>query len=217
MDSCETTGSGAANKTQQYGFGLIVACMSGGNAVKAVGCCGTLEESIAGAASGSFERKMKQGGEGGDVLGLDDRVEGELGSEFAHEAFVGLRVGAAKIVVEVEDERHYSEGRSKFGNGAQQGDGVSAATYGEADALAGANQAMLAQILFERLQHRNIIADGCRMRTDEAGNAGVPALFGGPKLKWIVQVCVEMLSGGDGDKAGLYPEGDLYESGCGKG
>ena len=64
---------------------------------------------------------------------------------------VGIRVWAAKIVVEVEDEEHDAEAGSKFGEGSQQSYGIRAAADGHADALARTDEAMLAQIVFERL------------------------------------------------------------------
>jgi hypothetical protein len=62
-------------------------------------------------------------------------------------------------VVEVEDEEHHSEAGSQFSEGSQQSHGIGAAADGHADALAWTDQAMLAQMMFERLKHRNIITE----------------------------------------------------------
>jgi len=108
-----------------------------GNAIEAISSGGAPEECVAGTASGSFDRKVKTSGEGGDIAGFDGRVERELGSEGGDKCSIGLRVRTAKIVVEVEDEGHYTELGSERGESSQQGYGVSAATNGDADALAG--------------------------------------------------------------------------------
>ena len=59
----------------------------------------------------------------------------------------------------MEDEEHHSEAGGKFGEGSQQSHGIGAAADGHADALAWTDEAMLAQIMFERLKHRNIITE----------------------------------------------------------
>jgi hypothetical protein len=62
-------------------------------------------------------------------------------------------------VVEVEDEEHHSEAGGQLGEGSQQSHGIGAAADGYADALAWTDEAMLAQMMFERLKHRNIITE----------------------------------------------------------
>ena len=59
----------------------------------------------------------------------------------------------------MEDKEHHSEAGSQFGEGSEQSHGIGAAADGHADALAGTDEAMLAQIMFERLKHRNIITE----------------------------------------------------------
>jgi len=59
----------------------------------------------------------------------------------------------------MEDEEHDAEAGSKFRKCSQQSYRVSAAADGEADALAGSDEAMVAQVLFEAVKHRNIIAE----------------------------------------------------------
>jgi hypothetical protein len=69
----------------------------------------------------------------------------------------------------MEDEEHYAEAGREFGKGSQQSYGVGAAADGHADALAGTDEAMLAQVLFEAVKHRNIIAEA-RAATGECMN-----------------------------------------------
>jgi hypothetical protein len=157
MDSGEAAGSGSAEQTQEDGFRLIVACVGGGNAVETVSAGGALKKSVAGAASGGFQRKMEPRRERSNILGFDGGIQRQLRRELTNESGVGFRVLAAKIVVEVEDEEHYAEAGSKFSKSSQQSYGVSAAADGEADSLAGMNEAMLAQGMFQRVEHRNII------------------------------------------------------------
>jgi hypothetical protein len=62
-------------------------------------------------------------------------------------------------VVEVEHKRDDAQRGCKAGKRPQQGNGVSASADGHTKALAGMDEAMLAQVLFKRLQHGNIIAE----------------------------------------------------------
>ncbi len=159
MDSGEAAGSGSAQQTQEDGFGLIVAGVGGGNAVESIGGGGALEKMVAGAASGGFDREMKPRGEGGDIFGFDGGVERQAGGELTNEGGIGLRVRAAKIMVEMEDEGHYAKDGGEFSKGPQQSDGISSAADGEADALAGMDESMLAQVAFEAVEHGNMIAE----------------------------------------------------------
>jgi hypothetical protein len=63
------------------------------------------------------------------------------------------------MVIEVKDEEHYAEAGGKFGKGPQQSYGVGAAADGHADPLTGTDETMLAQMMFEGLEHRNIITE----------------------------------------------------------
>jgi len=102
---------------------------------------------------------MMAGGEGGDILGGEGGVEGERGGERGDEMGVGIRVRAAQCVVEMEDDGYDAELGSERGEGAQQGHGVSAAADGDSDALARSDEAMLAQVALERVEHGNMIAE----------------------------------------------------------
>jgi hypothetical protein len=62
-----------------------------------------------------------------------------LGGEFAYESRVGVGVCSTKTVVEVEDERDYTESWGKCGKGSQHGDGICAAADGHTDPFAGAD------------------------------------------------------------------------------
>ncbi len=146
VDSGETAGSGATEKAQEDGFRLIVAGVGGGNAVEPVSGGRSQEKRVAGTAAGSFQREMKQSGEGCDILGFDGGLDRQLRSQLANKTGVAVGIRAAKIVVEMEDEEHYAEAGGEFGKGSQQSYGISAAADGKADALAGTNEAMFAQV-----------------------------------------------------------------------
>jgi hypothetical protein len=159
MDSGEATGSGASEKAQQHGFGLIIASVGGGNTIEPMDGGSALKESVTGAASGGFEREMAQGGEGGYILRRNGRLKRKSRGEFAHKALVGLGIRAAKMVVEVEHKEHHAKAGGKFGKASQQSYGVRASADGHADAFAGADEVVVAQVELERFQHRNIIAE----------------------------------------------------------
>jgi hypothetical protein len=71
VDSGEAAGSGAAEETEEDGLGLIVASVGGGYTVEAMGGGGALEKCVPGAASGGFEREMKECSERGNIVGFD--------------------------------------------------------------------------------------------------------------------------------------------------
>ena len=159
MDSGEAAGSGSAEQAEEYGFGLIVTGVGGGDGIEAMSSGGALEKSVAGTASGSFQRETQARGQLCDILGCEFGVEREAGGERGDEGGVGIRLRAAQSVVEMEDDGHDSQRRGESGKSPHKSDGISAAADGHADALAGTDEAMLAQIAFERVQHGNMIAE----------------------------------------------------------
>ena len=159
MDSGKAAGSGSTEETEQDGFGLIVTSVRSGNTVEAMSDGGAQEECVAGAASGGFERETKERGEGSDIVGFDGAVERKPRCEFGDKVRVGIGVWAAEMVIEMKDEGHDAETGGKFGESSQEGYGIRAAADGHADALARTDETMLAQMLFERLEHRNIITE----------------------------------------------------------
>jgi hypothetical protein len=159
VDSGKTTGPGASEQSHEDGFGLIVTGVCGGHGVEAMDGGSTEEKAIAGAAASGFKGEMKQSGEGGDIFGLDGGIERKPGCEFADEALVGLGVKSAEVVIEVKNTEHDAETRSEFREGTQQSYGVGAAADGDPEALAGMDESMGAQVVFEILEHRNMISD----------------------------------------------------------
>ncbi len=153
VDSGEAAGSGSAEQAEEDGFGLIVAGVGGGNAVEAMSGGGALEKSVAGAASGGFEREMKQRGEGGDILGFDGGVERELRGELARRSrHRPPSPGREELWLRWRTKSTTAEAGSQSSAKARsRADGIRAAADGHADALAGTDEAMLAQIVFERL------------------------------------------------------------------
>ena len=133
--------------------------MRGGYAVEPEHGGGLLEKNVAFAAAGGFQREVPQLGTGGYIDGDDEVVEVELLGECSDEIAVGIGFGTAKLVVEVQYEQDDANFRRDFGQCSQQGHRVRPAADGHADALAGANQTMAAQILFQRLQHTDMIAE----------------------------------------------------------
>ncbi len=182
VDSGEAAGSGSTQQAEEHGFGLIVAGVGGGHRVQAISGGGALEEGVASAAPGSFQREMQTGGELRDILGCDGGVEREPGGEPGDEVGIGLRIRTAQSVVEMEDDGHDAQCRGELGQSPQQSHGISAATYGYADALAGSDEAMLAQVALQRLEHRNMIAEA---------DAGMGRAGGKRKylehLRWILE------------------------------
>jgi hypothetical protein len=150
MNPNKAAGSGATEKAQQNGFGLVVASVGGGHAVEAESDGGALEKSVAGTTSCGFQREMKERGKRGDILGLDGGLKRKLRSQIAYETLVSIRFRPAQAVVEMEHKRHYSQAGSKLDEGAQQCHGISASADGHANALAGTDQTMLAHVKFER-------------------------------------------------------------------
>ena len=59
----------------------------------------------------------------------------------------------------MQNEEHHAQAGSEFGEGSQQSYGVGSATDSDSDAFAGTDEAMLAEVGFERLEHGNIIAE----------------------------------------------------------
>jgi hypothetical protein len=62
---------------------------------------------------------MEERGEGGDILGLDGGFETELGCELTHKMLIPIGLLTAQPMIEMEDERHYSQAWSKLNKGAQ--------------------------------------------------------------------------------------------------
>jgi hypothetical protein len=150
VNSYKAAGSGAAKQAQQNGLCLIVAGVGGGHAVKTKCDGGALKECVTGTAACSLQREMKERGKCRDIFGLDGRFQPKLRGNLAYKALVRVRLGPAQPVIEMEDTRHDPETWSKLNQCAQQRHRISAPADGHANALAGTDQAMLAQVGFER-------------------------------------------------------------------
>jgi hypothetical protein len=119
VDSGESAGSGSTEQAEEYGFGLIVTGVGGGNGVETMSGGGALEKLVPGAAAGGFQREMKVRGKDGNILGHDGGVERKLGGEFRDEAGVGIGVRAAQSMVEMKDDGHDSQCGGELGKSTQ--------------------------------------------------------------------------------------------------
>jgi hypothetical protein len=98
-------------------------------------------------------------GQQADIAAFDGSLQRELCGERGDKVLVGHRVRSAKLVVEVHYDQHNANFGRQFSQRPQQGHRVRSAADGDADALAGPGQTMAAQILFQRLQHTDMIAE----------------------------------------------------------
>ena len=142
----ESAGSCTPQKAQQNGLGLIVECVRGGDAVKAIRHGGAQEELIAGAASGRFQRQITLVGKGGNIRRFRDELERELRGHFDDKALVRIRLSAAKTVIEVKDAEHHPKAGRKLVQCAQQRHRVRAPTDGHAHSRPRADETVAPEI-----------------------------------------------------------------------
>jgi hypothetical protein len=78
---------------------------------------------------------------------------GKLGDE----AFVGIRLFPAELMIEVSDEKDEAEFLAEFEQHAQQGDGIGSAGDGYSNALARLQQIAIANVMEDLVAHATIV------------------------------------------------------------
>lgn len=141
--AAEAVGPGAAQELHDDGFGLVVKGVRGGEGVGAafgeeVGKGGVTE-----GAGGFFEAfaGLLLAGCGVDVADGEGNVQ--AGAEIADEGFIGVGLGAAQAVVDVDGGENEAQGLLLgvgVKEGEQEGGGVGPAGEREGDTLAGVEE-----------------------------------------------------------------------------
>jgi len=131
VDGAEAFGPGSAEELHEDGLGLVVEGVGGEDGVGVSGGEEGGEEVVADSAGGLFDRLAGLGYAVGDA-GLVE-VEGDVvgDAEVLDEALVGVGLGAAKAVMNVDGGEADAEGFAGGGvgglEGEKEGDGVCAA------------------------------------------------------------------------------------------
>ena len=142
-DAAEALGPGAAKELHEDGLGLVVHGVGGEDDVGLAALEEAMEDLVTEVARGVFEAFAGGGGAGGyvDAVGVEGEVE--VGAEVSDEGLVGVGLGAAEAVVDVDGGEADAEVGVRRGvggvEGAEEGDGVCSAGDGGADAVAGAD------------------------------------------------------------------------------
>ena len=112
-----------------------------------------IEEGVAQGARRRFERELVLAGVSGRVTGAAVEFQVEVAGKVAHEPLVGIGIGAADFVVEVDDGKDNSEFGARFQQQAQQRDRIGAAGNRHADAISGPDQAVMADVAEDAVEH----------------------------------------------------------------
>ena len=99
-------------------------------------------------------------------------LESVISRELANEGFVGVGVASSQIMVQVNDGQNAPELRTSINQRAQQSDGISTTGNGNSEAVARADELMLAHELEQLGKQANIIVQ--RLRATHAGGGQWP-------------------------------------------
>ena len=110
-------------------------------------------EDVFDGARGRFERKFVLAGVSRRVTGAAVEFQVESGGEGAHELLVGIGIGAADLVIEVDDGEDNAEFGARFQQQAQQRDRIGAAGNRHANAISGPHQAVMADVAEDAVEH----------------------------------------------------------------
>ena len=151
-NSGEAGGRSAPQKTEEYGFRLVVLGVAGGEAVDETGSLEFGEEGTAGLTAFIFG---KADGPGGGVEGQTVGL-GEVGDE----AFVGVGVLPAELVVEVDDGEGDAVGGGQLAKDGQQTNRIRAAGNRDTDAVARAQHVITSENSLNFLEQAFILSPG---------------------------------------------------------
>ena len=141
VDGAEALGPGAAEELHEDGFGLVVEGVGGEDGVGVAGAEEGGEEIVAQGAGGLFDGLSGFGRAGGDVCVVKVERDFEADAEVFDETLVGVGLGCAEAVIDVDcaqaDAESVVPGCIGGVEGQEQGYGVGTAGDGDADAVTG--------------------------------------------------------------------------------
>lgn len=158
MNAGKAAGSGAAEKAEKNGFGLIVGGVGGGDLIERVLADKSDEELVAQLAGGGFEGERILFREARDIGTVGKEWEIVCVREFGDERFVGVGLVATNAVMEVNDGKNQAELVAEFEHGAEKGDGVGATGDGKAETVSGMEEIVLRDVCREGCKHGDIVA-----------------------------------------------------------
>lgn len=141
MDAAEAVGPGPAEELEEDGFGLVVHGVGGQDGVGPAAAKESVKDLVASVAGGLFEGLAGCCGTSGDVDGMDMERDLQAGAEVLDEALVGVGLGAAYAVVDMNGRE--ADAESQLGEDvggmerSEESHGVRPAGDGGADAVAG--------------------------------------------------------------------------------
>jgi hypothetical protein len=141
VDGAEALGPGAAEELHEDGFGLVVEGVGGEDRVGVAGVEEGGEEIVADGAGGLFDGFAGFGCAGGDVRVVKVERDFEGDAEIFDETLVGVGLGCAEAVIDVDcaeaDAESVVPGCIGSVESQEQGYGVGTARDGDADAVTG--------------------------------------------------------------------------------
>jgi hypothetical protein len=165
VNAGESFEAGSADEAHENGLGLVVEGVCGEDFVDGMSFDEkTVEKSIAEFAGGSFEADVLCGGVLRDFVTVTVKFQVVRAGEVGDELVVGVGFEAAKLVVEMDYREDDAELGAEFQKQAEEGDGIEASGDSDADAVAGVEEVVAADVgqnaLGER-RHRNMVQQWC--------------------------------------------------------
>jgi len=137
INSRETRGAGSAKHVREHGFGLVIGCVSHGDARCTALGGEALEEGIAKAPGGILKIPAVARGSGGDLLARDDEFKPARVRQLGDKSRMRVRLRAAQGMIEVGDKQRDSQRVAEAFQQEQKRSRVRTAGYGDGDAVAG--------------------------------------------------------------------------------
>lgn len=136
MNAGEATRTGSAEELHNYGFGLIVGSVRGGDGVEAL-LPGEIDQPLVSQiAGGMLDAEFVGGGVFTNVGATGEERQVVTLCQISYKVLVGVGGITAQLMVEVSDNQYKTHFRGKFQQYAEQGDRVGASGDGHCRAVA---------------------------------------------------------------------------------
>ena len=154
-DGGQTGGPGAAQETEEHGFGLIGAGVPGGDRIHRAGAHQAREEFQAGITCGLFQIAPRFAAERGHIGFTQFERQMEAGGQIAHERGIAPRLFAAKLMIQMQHGKAQIPAGGKFAQNVQQAYGIGAAGDRHAHALVRLKHAITGDRFGDFFKHSN--------------------------------------------------------------
>jgi 2-C-methyl-D-erythritol 4-phosphate cytidylyltransferase len=152
----QPTRARSSENSHEHGFGLIIQRMCRGDFI----CLSLLDNTgkplVAQVPCSRLKTDLVRKRVRRDIIRAGMKLKLERGCQIFHELLVGVGLGAANLVMEVDDREHDAKGLSQFQEDAEKGYGIRASRARDRHAVSWPEQPLLVDMLEHFFHHRDL-------------------------------------------------------------